>query len=226
MELWKTIEETGGLYSVSNFGNVRRNEHYTIVKPNIQKQKETIQFYKEKVIKPYIDSTGYKVVRIRTKDGKDIVRKIHRLVALAFVDNPNGYDTVNHIDENKTNNTADNLEWCTAKYNANYGTRNARIKQKTSRKISQYTPEGKLVKVWNSMSEAAKSLGASTTTYLRRVCTNQFGRKTYKGFVWKYTEDVDKDNLIKLIIKTFSKEELQKIIDNYEEGSYNIQRTV
>lgn len=64
------------------------------------------------------------------------------------------------------------------------------------------------------MSEAAKSFGASTTVYIRRVCINQFGRKTYKGYVWKYVDD--KQRLVKIIKRTFSKEELQEIVDNYD----------
>lgn len=214
METWKTIPETDGLYSVSNFGNVRRNEHYTTVKPNTQKQNETIAFYNEKLVKPYKDSTGYLVVSIRDSKGNTYRRKIHRLVAQAFVPNPNNRDVVNHIDENKTNNCFENLEWVTSKENANHGTRNARIQKAASSRVAQYTIDGKLVKIWNSMSEAAKSFGASTTVYIRRVCTNQFGRKTYKGYVWKYVDD--KQQLVKIIKRTFSKEELQEIVDNYD----------
>ena len=127
METWKTIPETDGLYSVSNLGNVRRNEHYTTVRPNTQKQNETVAFYNEKLVKPYKDSTGYLVVSIRDSKGNTYRRKIHRLVAQAFVPNPNNRNVVNHIDENKTNNNFENLEWVTSKENANYGTRNARI---------------------------------------------------------------------------------------------------
>lgn len=219
MEIWKTIPETDGLYSVSNLGNVRRNEHYTTVKPNVQKQNETVAFYKERLVKPYKDSTGYFVVSLRNSNGETYRKKIHRLVAKAFVSNPNNLNVVNHKDENKTNNSADNLEWCTAKQNANYGTRNTRIQKATSTRIGQYTIDGKLIKIWNSMSEAAKSLGASTTSYIRRVCINQFGRKTYKGFIWKYVDDKvigNKSQLVDVIKRTFSKQELQQIIDNYD----------
>ena len=104
METWKTIPETDGLYSVSDLGNVRRNEHYTTVKPNIQKQNETVAFYKEKLIKSYKDTSGYLVVSLRDKKGHIYRRKIHRLVAQLFVPNPNKFDIVNHKDENKTNN--------------------------------------------------------------------------------------------------------------------------
>lgn len=229
MEIWKTIDETDGLYSVSNLGNVRRNEHYTTVKPHVHKKEESVAHYKEKYINSYKDSTGYKVVSIRNKVGQTLVRKIHRLVAIAFVPNPNKYTIVNHIDENKTNNTASNLEWCTLKQNANHGTRNKRISQTSGIKVAQYSTDGKLIKIWNSMSEAAKFFGASTTTYIRRVCTGQFGRHTYKGFVWKYVDQKvigdetlkqqvakDKNQLVHLIKATFSKEELQEIINSYD----------
>lgn len=228
MENWKTIPETDGLYSVSDLGNVRRNEHYTTVKPHIYKKEENVVYYKERPVKPYIDSTGYKVVSIRNKAGETLVRKIHRLVAEAFVPNPDNYNIVNHIDENKENNNASNLEWCTLKENANHGTRNERISKVSGIRIAQYSKDGKLIKIWNSMSEAARFFGASTTTYIRRVCTNQFGRHTYKGFVWKYVDQKiigdetlkqqyvrDKDQLVHLIKATFSKEELQEIINQY-----------
>lgn len=221
-EIWKTIKETDGKYSVSNLGNVRRNEHYTIVKPQ-----NTKVHYCERLLKPYIDSTGYSVVLLQTTNGP-IRKKIHRLVADAFIDNPYNLPIVNHIDENKQNNTINNLEWCTAQYNANYGTRNNRIRKQSSIRVAQYTMDGKLVKVWDSMSQAAASFGAKTTTYIRRVCTNQFGRHSYKGYIWKYVDQKvigdetlkqqmmnDKQFLTEIIIKTFSKEELQSIINSY-----------
>lgn len=136
MENWKTIPETDGLYSVSNLGNVRRNEHYTTVKPNEQKQNETVAFYKEKLIKPYKDSTGYLVVSLRDSKGNTYRKKIHRLVAQAFLPNPDNLNVVNHKDENKLNNVVENLEWCTTNYNANYGTRNARIQAALSNKVA------------------------------------------------------------------------------------------
>ena len=214
MENWKTIPETDGLYSVSDFGNVRRNEHYTNVKPNIQKKGETVAFYKTKLISTYKDSTGYLVVSVRDKNGNIYRKKVHRLVAEAFIPNPNNLPVVNHKDEDKTNNRIDNLEWCTSKENANHGTRNSRIQKALSNRVAQYTVDGQLIKVWNSMSEAAKHFGASTTTYIRRVCQGSFGRKTYKGYVWKYVDD--KQQLINIIKRTFSKEELQEIINCYD----------
>lgn len=225
MEEWKTINGTGNKYSVSNLGNVRRNAHYTIVNPSGNKV-----YYKERLLKPYLDSTGYYVVKLQSDDKKSIVKKIHRLVAEHFIENPNRLPVVNHIDENKTNNCVSNLEWCTTQYNNSYGNRNNKIKQANSKKIAQYSMDGKLIKIWDSLSQASQFFGATSTIYISRVCRRQFGRKSYKGFVWKYVdEDVlsdnqnkengfkDKQNLIKMVLKTFSKEELYNIIKYYEQ---------
>lgn len=222
-EIWKTIKGIGGKYSVSNLGNVKRNEHQTIVKPT-----NSVVSYKERLLKPYVDSTGYSVVSLQIAEGLTVRKKIHRLVAEAFVDNPHNYPIVNHKDEDKTNNCVDNLEWCDSKYNANYGNRNKKISNRNSIRVAQYTMDGKLIKIWDSMSQAAASFGAKTTTYIRRVCTNQFGRHSYKGYVWKYVDQKvigdetlkqqmmnDKQLLTEIIMKTFSKAELQSIVDSY-----------
>ena len=105
-------------------------------KPNEQKQNETVAFYKEKLIKPYKDSTGYLVVSLRDNKGNTYRKKIHRLVAQAFLPNPDNLNVVNHKDENKLNNVVENLEWCTTSYNANYGTRNVRIQTALSNKVA------------------------------------------------------------------------------------------
>lgn len=79
-----------------------------------------------KYLTPQIGPCGYYIVGLM-KDNKVSYPRLHRLVALTFIPNPNNYPQVNHKDENKANNAADNLEWCTCKYNNNYGTRNERI---------------------------------------------------------------------------------------------------
>lgn len=70
---------------------------------------------------------GYYQVCLYDKDGKHYIRLVHRLVAQAYLDNPNGYPCINHKDEDKSHNYLGNLEWCTYEYNNNYGTRNSRI---------------------------------------------------------------------------------------------------
>lgn len=96
-------------YSVSNLGNVKNEKT-------------------GRILKQFISSGGYKQVRLgfNEETGKQYVPLVHKLVAVAFVSNPNNYPIINHKDENKLNNHSDNLEWCDYMYNINYGTANIR----------------------------------------------------------------------------------------------------
>lgn len=108
-EIWKDVNDYNGLYQISNLGNVK-SIHYRHT--NV-----------EKILKPYIKEDGYVVVCL-TKNRRIKWHRVHRLVAEAFINNPDNLPEVNHKDENKLNNRVDNLEWCTSSYNKNYGTRN------------------------------------------------------------------------------------------------------
>lgn len=111
MEIWKDIEGYEGLYQVSNKGRVKSLNYKRTGKEGILSSSPT--------------SSGYLIVNL-CKNKKQKPFYIHRLVAKAFLPNPNNLPQVNHKDENKENNTVYNLEWCTAKYNNNYGTHNER----------------------------------------------------------------------------------------------------
>lgn len=111
-EVWKDIKNYEGLYQISTYGRVKSFPRKGALR-------------KEKVLKPYKDGKNYYFVVGLHKDGKKQYKLIHRLVADAFIPNPNNLPIVNHKDENKENNNVDNLEWCTYKYNSNYG--NARM---------------------------------------------------------------------------------------------------
>lgn len=111
-EIWKDIENYEGLYQVSNLGRVRSLDR---VVTNYRGS-----FIKKGEIKAQSNlSKGYKGVCL-CKDGKQKTHKVHRLVAQAFLPNPNNLPQVNHKDEDKTNNRVDNLEWCDNEYNINY----------------------------------------------------------------------------------------------------------
>ena len=141
-EIWKDIEFTDNKYAVSNLGNVKRNEHYTTIGPTKNRKEPSTIFYKERLVTKYVGVDGYEIVHI-TINKKTQPYKVHRLVANAFIPNPHDLPQVNHKDENPKNNVVTNLEWCTAKYNANYGTRNARIQKRNEhrRKTGQDTTE-------------------------------------------------------------------------------------
>lgn len=121
VEEWRVIEGYEN-YAISNYGNVKN------IKTNYQ-------------LKTRVNSyTGYVQIGVR-KDGKAKTFNVHRLVALAFIQNPTNLPEVNHRDEDKTNNQVSNLEWCDREYNANYGTRNERVRKSKQENPRQYTEE-------------------------------------------------------------------------------------
>ena len=111
MEEWKDIKGYEGIYQISNKGRVK-------TLGNNKTKKEKIRDGK-------IDNRGYKRISL-CKNGKDKKYSIHRLVAEAFLPNPDNLPVVNHKDENKLNNNVENLEWCTQEYNVNYSSSNGR----------------------------------------------------------------------------------------------------
>lgn len=122
-EIWKNIEGYEGKYQVSNLGQVKS------------------MIGQEKVLHPKKHRNGHLQIGLH-KDKKRKTMYIHRLVAQAFIPNPDNLPCVNHKDENPSNNNVDNLEWCTQKYNCNYGTRVDRImetKKQQYKKIYKYS---------------------------------------------------------------------------------------
>ena len=125
-EIWKDIPDFEGLYQVSNLGNVRVLDRY--VNSAIRNNDKVKR--KGKILKQY-NKRGYLQVSL-IKNHKRYYFSVHRLVAMAFLPNPDNLPQVNHKDENPLNNNLFNLEWCTAKYNCNYGNRNSKIYNRTS----------------------------------------------------------------------------------------------
>lgn len=187
-EVWGDIEEYKELYQVSNCGNVRSL--------NYNKTK------KIRVLKTIISNSGYIQVGLH-KGGNMKLCTIHRLVAQAFIPNPNNLPIVNHKDYNKSNNHVDNLEWCSYKYNNNYGDRNIKLSNslinndKISIPIFQLDLKGNFIQEFPSSIEAARSLeksnlNAASINILkccRGIADTQYGsvnRKTAYGYKWKF----------------------------------------
>lgn len=172
-EIWKDVDGYEGLYQISNLGNVKSFRGSTkFGKP------------KELILKPSTINSGYHVVTLYSENGKKRKFQIHRLVAEAFIENPEGFPCVNHKDENKTNNCVDNLEWCTYQYNNNYGTARVRASDTIARPIVQKTLNGEPLARYKSCKIAAELLGYKITNVVM-WCRKGIGG----GYLWEYTNE-------------------------------------
>ena len=172
MEIWKNIEGFEGLYQVSSEGRVK----------SLERKVHHGRTVKERILKPNMDRGGYLLVYLYA-GGKRKTLKVHRLVCQAFHDNPDNKQEVNHINEDKTDNRACNLEWCTRIENVNHGSRNERSAKALSKPICQYTLDEKIVKTWASLTEVKRQTGFGQS-HISEVANGN--RKTAYGFIWKY----------------------------------------
>ena len=183
-------------YEVDCVGNVYSLDHYTIVpQQNYRKMP-----FKGRQLKLALDRDGYYSVEIIDENGKSHTRLVHRLVAEAFIPNPDGLPSVNHKDEIKTNNHIDNLEWCTWQYNASYGTANERRRKKllgrtgiaNSRPVMGKRIEDTEWTYYPSNLSAAKALGIKCSSNVGSVCMGIY--KQVNGYVFRYAEQGEEDN--------------------------------
>lgn len=185
-EVWKDVVGWEGLYMVSNLGRIRANQRVVRTKGG------SLKINREKILRQKQTKYGYMEVCLQEKETKrHQFVFVHRLVAESFIKNPNGFPFINHIDECKTNNNIDNLEWCTAKYNCNYGTRIERqiISQRNNhpncKKVLCMSLDGKEIHTYNSLSSAARAMGVDKTR-LSRICNGHSGAVTSCGYKWKF----------------------------------------
>lgn len=165
IEEWKDIKGYEGLYQVSNLGRVKSLKRGSI---------------------RFGTLTHENYLRLKLyKDGTYKNKNVHRLVAETFIPNPENKPTVNHIDEDKTNNMVSNLEWATIKENLNHGTRNIRASISKQKKIKAINIANGEYNVYNSLGECIKQLGISQTQFYRY---NNGKRKHVGGYVFEYSK--------------------------------------
>lgn len=192
-ELWKPVVGYENEYEVSNFGNVRSLDRTKVNSKGVSKK------LKGKMLSVHVSKRGYYTV---TLGGKK--RTIHRLIAEAFIPNPNLKPQINHIDGDKLNNTilldndsniiGGNLEWVTDKENLqhawNTGLRPSVHKRGAdwvnSRQVGQYDLNDNLIKIWNGTTEIKRELGIQDSN-IRKCCYGE--RNTAGGFKWRYLTD-------------------------------------
>lgn len=195
IEKWKAIPCFQGLYEASNLGRIRSIDR------EVHRNGLTSKFIKGKILSPNTQKNGYKVVSL-SKQGKIQSFRVHRLVALAWIPNPDNLSEVNHLNEDKADNSVSNLSWVSHQENTRYGTRISRCisnrdqsREKNgmygkigglnpnAKAVLKFSLNGDLIAEYPSLLEAAQS-EACTRDSIRN---NIKGRtKHCRGYIWKY----------------------------------------
>lgn len=205
-EEWRDIEGYEGLYQVSNMGRVRGL-------PIITKFGVRYKKHPYRILSPLVSKRGYYVVGL-SKNGKTKTHTLHRLIAKAFIPNPENKLYIDHIDTNRLNNDLSNLHWVTSKENSNNPLtleKNRQIGKQLwadgkfdNRKniyscirVGQYSKNGELIKIWDSIIDASRTLGIDSSS-ISAIClgTNP-SRHTAGGYKWQhigehYAREIDK----------------------------------
>lgn len=143
---------------------------------------DVISIKSNKSLRSHDNGHGYKTVCLCI-DGKPKTYYVHRLVASAFVENPNDYPEVNHIDEDRGNNRAENLEWCTSKYNKNYGRRAERFGRRRGRPVVCLETG----QVFYSSGDAGRNMGIRRED-IHACCTGYRNTHSAGGYHWAFAD--------------------------------------
>ena len=177
-EIWKDIEGWGGKYQISTAGRVGSLARGTSMH----------------ILSQFKDKDGY-MMCLLSSGGKRYVKKVHRLVAIAFIPNPNKFPQINHKDENKANNFVDNLEWCDCKYNSNYGTHRDKLSEYAMfrgwklRPVRQYDKSGSFIAEHISSRMAER---ATNIPHQNIVQACKIHHYTAGGYIWCYADDTER----------------------------------
>ena len=189
-EIWKDVSGYEGIYQVSNCGRVKRVGNY---------RNQCAEWKSNRILKPAVKNNGYLFCQL-CKNNETSHKMIHRLVAEAFIENPDNKPTVNHIDGDRKNNTVQNLEWATYSENNKHSLYELQKFKKGDRyntrgkPVIQYDKQGKELKEYASYREAERVTGIHGIDVVCRG-KRQKGRRQYTagGYIWRYKEDVIQD---------------------------------
>lgn len=189
--MWKVIPNTDNLYFANEQGQIKSAD-----RPCLHRSKTTVTQYirKGRILKPCLDCHGYYRVTLHLKDGTQISKSVHRLVALAFIPNPEGKPQINHKDGDKLNNNPSNLEWCTASENLQHAYNMGLNKggkpwlgkrgkhHNRSLAVAMLDKEGNRIRTFDSLTEASLYVGVYPP-HISSVIKGK--RKTCGGYKWE-----------------------------------------
>lgn len=176
-EIWKDVKGYEGIYAISSYGRCKSLQ----AKLGYGRMEDKDGIMKIENIKHH---NGYCTIKLTVNKIKKTAR-IHRLVAEAFIPNPNNYPFINHIDGNKLNNNVENLEWCNHQQNMEHASKHKLINQGIKRKIKQLTLDNVEIKIFNSIREASKETNVNRDSI--SLCLKGIQHKA-GNYKWEYVD--------------------------------------